>query len=147
LKPLIQASKGFWGETRYGAEDIAKGVYFDPKEDHINPIVAVSAEKGALVDAIVPINSARLLVVGSAAFLSNETLRDANANANMDFVLNGLNWLLDREKIIGIAPKTVRNLSVNLADSQMSSIFLLVILGIPGTAAAIGIAVWLKRRR
>ena len=142
LKPLIRASKGFWGETRY-AESVANGVYFDPKEDHIDPVVAASAEKGAVSDDRVRVDSSRLIAVGSSAFLSNQTITEAD----MDFVLNGLNWLLDREEVIGIAPKTAHNLSLNLTQAQLSLIALLVMFAIPAGAGALGIVVWLKRRR
>ena len=142
LQPLIQASKGFWGETRY-AEGVTKGVYFDPKEDHINPIVAVSAEKGAPSDDRMRVDSSRLIVVGSASFLSNDNMTEAD----LDFVLNGLNWLLDREEVSGIAPKAAHNLSLHLTDSQMSLIALLVMGAIPCGAGALGFVVWLRRRR
>ena len=139
LKPLIQASKGFWGETRY----TESAVYFDPKEDHIDPVVAVSAEKDAPTDDRVRVDSSRLIVVGSSAFLSNQTITEAD----MDFVLNSLNWLLDREEVIGIAPKVAHNLSLNLTQAQLSLIALLVMGAIPGCAALLGFIVWLKRRR
>ncbi len=142
LQPLIQASKGFWGETRY-AEGVEKGVYFDPKEDHIDPIVAASAEKGAVSDDRLRVDSSRVIVVGSSAFLSNETITEAD----MDFVLNSLNWLLNREEILGIAPKAAHNLSLDLSESQLHLIALLVMVAIPGGAAALGFVVWLKRRR
>lgn len=139
LKPLIRASGGYWGETQYTEQ----AIYFDPKVDYSEPVVAASAEKGALANDSVRVNSARLVVIGSSGFLGNETLTEAD----LDFVLSSLNWLMDREEIIGIAPKPVRNLSLNLADSQMSSIGLLCVAVIPGCAALLGFFLWLKRRR
>lgn len=142
VKPLIKASKGFWGESRYTTAT-ASGAYFDPREDRINPVVAASAEKGGVNDDRVRVNSSRLIVVGNASFLANSVLTEAD----LDFVLNGLNWLLAREELIGIVAKPVRNLSLSLTQSQMGSIQLLVMGAIPACAAAIGIFVWLKRRR
>ncbi|MEI8235342.1 MAG: GldG family protein [Verrucomicrobiota bacterium] len=139
LKPLIRASGGYWGETHY----TETAVYFNPKEDYIDPVVAASAEKGALANDSVRVDSARLVVIGSSAFLSNDTLTEAD----LDFVLSSLNWLLDREEIIGIAPKPAHNLALNLTDSQMGSIGLLTMGAIPACAAALGFFLWLKRRR
>ena len=139
LQPLIQASKGFWGETRY----TENAVFFDPKEDHIDPVVAVSVEKDAPSDDRVRVDSSRLVVVGSSAFLSNDNITEAD----LDFVLNGLNWLLDREEIMGIAPKPAHNLSLNLTESQLHVMALLVMVAIPGCAGLLGIFVWFKRRR
>lgn len=143
LQKLIQAASGFWGETRY-ANSATEGVYFDPKEDHINPVIAASAEKGALIDPRLRVeSSSRLVAVGSSGFLSNDTLNEAS----LDFVLNSLNWLLDREEIMGIAPKPVRNLALNLTEAQLGSIAALVMAAIPACCAALGFIVWLKRRR
>ena len=139
LQPLIQASSGFWGETRY----TENAIYFDPKEDHPQPIIAASAEKGALSNEKIHVDSSRLIVMGNSAFLADKTLTEAD----LDFVLNGINWLLNREEIMGIAPKAAHNLCLNLTDSQIGSIALLVILVIPGCAGMIGFVVWLKRRR
>lgn len=139
LQPLIQASKGFWGETHH----TENAVYFDPKEDHIDPVVAASVEKGAPNDDRLRVDSSRLIAVGGSAFLTNDNLTEAD----LDFVLNGINWLLDREEIIGIAPKPAHNLSLNLTESQMHLMALLVMLAIPGCAGALGIVVWFKRRR
>jgi len=139
LQPLIQASKGFWGETRY----TETAVYFDPKEDHIDPVVAASVEKDAPSDDRLRVDSSRLITVGSSAFLSNDNITEAD----LDFVLNGLNWLLDREEIIGIAPKPAHNLSLSLTESQLNLMALLVMVAIPGCAGVLGIVVWLKRRR
>lgn len=140
LKPLIQASSGFWGETQY----LNESVFFDPKEDHMNPVLAASAEKGALIDPRLRVDtSSRLVAVGSSGFLDNQKLTEAD----LDFILNSLNWLLDREEIIGIAPKPVRNLALSLTESQLGSIAVIVMAAIPSFAAALGFFIWLKRRR
>ena len=142
LQPLIQASKGFWGEVRYAAATTS-GVYFDPREDYINPVVAVSAEKGGISEDRVRVESSRLIVVGNASFIANSVLTEAD----LDFVLSGVNWLLAREELIGIAPKPVRNLALSLTQTQISSIAFWVMIAIPACPIFFGIMVWLKRRR
>ncbi|MEI6351363.1 MAG: GldG family protein [Verrucomicrobiota bacterium] len=140
LQPLIQASKGFWGETQF--EIAGGGIFFDPKEDHSNPIVAASVEKGALSDERVQVDSSRLIVVGNATFIGNTAMTEAD----LDFFLSGLNWLLDREQLIGITPKPVRNLSLNLTDAQVSYLAMFTMVVIPAAAGLIGIFSWFKRR-
>ncbi len=140
LQPLIKAADGYWGETQYNAE----AVYFDPKEDHINPLVAASAEKGTPDDIRIHVDaSSRLVAIGSSGFLTNEQITESD----MDFILSSLNWLLDREELIGITPKPVRNLALNLTESQLGTIALSTMAAIPGFAAILGLIVWLKRRR
>lgn len=142
VQPLIRASQGFWGEVQY-ATALSSGAFFDPKEDRIGPVVAASAEKGGINDDRVRVDSSRLIVMGNASFL----LTDVITEADMDFVLSGVNWLLSREQLIGIAPKPVRNLALNLTQAQIGSIALWVMLAIPLCPLAAGVLVWLKRRR
>lgn len=141
VQPLIQASKGFWGEARYATA--STGVFFDPREDHINPVVAASAEKGGISEDRVRVESSRLIATGNASFLGNEVITEAD----MDFVLSGVNWLLAREELIGIAPKPVRNLALSMTQAQISSIAFWVMIAIPAIPVLFGIMVWLKRRR
>ncbi len=143
IEPLVRAGEGFWGETEY--RDVEKtGVFFDPKKDHGPPLnMAVSVEKGALTDTRVQVDSSRLVVVGNGSFLSNEVLTEPG----IDFTLAAFNWLLDREELIGIAPKEQKTFTLNLADEQVRNIALIVIVGIPACVAMLGVGAYLSRRR
>jgi len=142
LVPLIEASEGFWGETRFDI-NTPEGIYFDVNEDVASPVVAASVEAGALADHHVQVDSSRLVVVGNAAFLSDQAM----TTADLDFVLGGVNWLMARESLIGIVPKDVRNFSLNLSPEQLRNLALVVMGGIPGLAAFLGLIFWFRRRR
>lgn len=140
---LITAADGFWGETKY-ANIQQTGVIFEPNADHGPPLnVAVSVEKGALDDQRVKVDSSRMIVVGNAAFVTNDALTEAN----VDFTLSGLNWLLSREELIGIAPKEANKFTLNLREEQVRNIALVCIGGIPGLVAVFGFLSWMSRRR
>ncbi len=141
LQPLIQASKGFWAETHYEITP-GHGIYFDPKEDKASPVFAASVEKGALNDTRVQVDSSRLIVVGNSAFVGNDAMREAD----LDFVLSSINWLLDREPLIGIAPKAVHNFALSLSEKQIGDLALLTMGVIPAVAALFGVFAWFKRR-
>ncbi len=144
LLPLIRASKGFWAELRYAVNlPAGEKIFFDATEDTATPCVAASVEKGALDDRRVQVDSSRLIVVGNNAFIANQAL----TTADLDFILSGMNWLLDRDSLIGIAPKAVHNFSLNLSGSQMNSLAMVTMGAIPGAAALLGLIVWLRRRR
>jgi len=143
LTPLIRASKGFWGEKHFDINAAGNSIYFDPKEDTLMPVIAAAVEKGALSDDRVQLGTSRLIVVGNSSFVDSS----ANAMPSTDFILGGVNWLINREPLIGITPKTVQQFSLNLNQSQISSLSLLVLIVIPGCAAALGFLTWLKRRR
>ncbi|HEX4085819.1 MAG TPA: Gldg family protein [Chthoniobacteraceae bacterium] len=141
--PLAIASQGYWGETKYQDMETT-GVAYDPKEDINAPLtVAASAEKGALPDASVQMDTARMIVTGNADFLTNAALTEAN----VDFVIDGLNWLLNRKDLIGIPPKGIQQFSLNLTDDEMHKMELLVLLVMPAVVAMIGFGVWIQRRR
>jgi hypothetical protein len=142
LRPLIQASKGFWATTRY---DTSEGhiIYFNPKLDRVLPAVAASVEKGAVSDDRIDVDSSRMIAVGNSSFIFNEAM----TNEDLDFFLSGVNWLLDRNSMIGIAPKTVRNFALNLSEAQIGDLSMLTLIVIPGSAALLGLLSWLKRRK
>ena len=83
-----------------------------------------------------------MIVVGSAKFIQNDALDERTAN----FFLSSLNWLLEREQLIGVAPKQVKTFTLNLPDAQVQQIFWMTILAIPGGVAFIGLIVWWRRR-
>jgi len=142
LQPLIKASKGFWATANYELTG-GRGVFFNPKLDTPTPVVAASVEKGALSDDRMRVDSSRMVAIGNCAFIRN----DAMTEADLDFFLSAVNWLLDREHLIGIAPKTVRSFALSLSEAQIGNLALLTLCAIPGAAAVFGIMVWLKRRR
>jgi hypothetical protein len=140
---LVTAGDGYWGETKYQDMETT-GVSYDPKEDISAPLtIAASAEKGALPDASVNVDTSRLIVTGNSDFVTNEALSEAN----VDFVVAGLNWLLNREELIGIPPKEEHQFSLNLTDDQMQKIELLVMVVMPVAVAMVGGFVWAQRRR
>lgn len=143
VTPLIRAGEGFWGEVGYAfSEDVP--IEFDQGKDNAAPLeLAAAVERGALPDGTVKLNPSRLIVVGNAAFLRNEALTEAN----VDFLLAGINWLLDRQELIGIAPKEVKPFVLNLTDAQLRNILLLGMVLMPCAAGLIGWGVWWSRRK
>ena len=65
---------------------------------------------------------------------------------SVDFTISALNWLLDREDLIGIAPKDKKNAVLTLSEPQLKQIALLVMGAIPGLVAVFGLISWLQRR-
>jgi ABC-type uncharacterized transport system involved in gliding motility auxiliary subunit len=139
LVSLIRAAEGFWGEADHTGESF----YFDPKKDQAPPLtIAASIEQGALGDTRMRVDSSRAIVVGNDSLVRSAVL----TAENMDFVLGGINWLLDREELIGITPKAVQLFSLNLTESQILNIFTLCIAAIPLSAAVLGLLIWWRRR-
>jgi len=142
VRPLVQAVNGFWGEARH-VTDADTGVAFDEGEDTKNPIMALSVEKGAVEDENVEIKSSKMVVVGNADYLTDDALTEPN----LDFTLSAINWMLDRSKVAGIAPKEQQTFNLNLTGAQVNTIAFYTILLIPGAAAFLGVVTWWRRRQ
>lgn len=143
LTPLVESSKEFWGETEFvGQREMP---FFDPKKDTQGPLtIAAAAEKGAVGDPRVKLETARMIVAGNAGWLTDDGIRVAEQN--LDFAINSLNWLLNREQLIGIAPKPKEPVKLDLDEKKLSKLALTVILIIPGIVAILGVGAWVARR-
>ncbi|MEO6848948.1 MAG: GldG family protein [Chthoniobacterales bacterium] len=143
LRPLIMASDEYWGEMDY-VTDEKKGVKFDEGVDVKAPVtIAASAERGGANDEDVALRSAKLVVVGNKDCVLDTGLNEQN----VDFFLNSMNWMLERGKLSGIAPKNTQQFLLVLNDSQTGVIALYTMIVIPGIAALMGIIAWWRRRR
>ena len=144
LQPLVQAQKGYFAETDYNSTDQNK-LQADAKKAPDSPLtIAVSIEKGGSADERVQMNSSRMIVVSNATFIQdNAVTQDQQA---LDFISGCANWLLNREQLIGIAPKVPKTLTFNLNDDALRSLRWIVLVLIPLVFVVIGAAVWWQRR-
>ncbi len=85
----------------------------------------------------------RLVVFGNSAFVANAQLANAG---NVNLGLNAINWLAKQEQAMGIAPRSPEQVQLFLSAKQMRTIFLISLIGLPGLAIALGVAVWWRRR-
>ena len=141
---LITTSVDYWGETEYsaGSPQLASK---DPQKDHLGPLsLAIALERGGISDPRVKVETSRMIVVGNSAFLSNEGLRAAEEG--LDFAVNSLNWLINREQIAGIPPKPKQAVTLSMNENQMATLALAVMGIIPCIFATVGVGVWLQRR-
>jgi hypothetical protein len=145
LIPLLQSTEGFYGETDYATTD-DRDPFFDPKKDRMGPLtLAAAAERGGVEDTRVKVETSRLVVTGNAEMLGANGYRQSEG-ITVDFAMNALNWLLDREELIGIPPKEKKNVTLVLTESQIGNIALTVMGLVPGLAAMFGLLNWWSRR-
>jgi hypothetical protein len=144
--PLVISAAGYWGETEY-VSGSNQPVYFDPQKDHMGPlVVGVALEKGALEDIRVKVDTARMIVVGNAGFVTDRGLQLSSTGG--PFAVLSLNWLFNRELISGIPPKTKEALSLTLGEKTMSSIFWSTVVAVPLGTGLLGLYVtWFRRNR
>ncbi|MGZ5021556.1 MAG: GldG family protein [Chthoniobacterales bacterium] len=144
LQPLIQAEHGYWAEKDYNSPDQEKLQANAASGQNAVYTIAVSIEKGGSADDRVQANSSRMVVVSNATFVRDNALtQDQQA---LDFMSGAMNWLLNREQLIGIAPKVPKTLTFVLEDNQLRNLRWLILVLMPLVPAVIGFAVWWQRR-
>ncbi len=144
LQPLVEAEKGYWGEADYNSDDETL-LQFTAGRDQDAPLnFAVAIEKGGSADDRVQANSARMVVVANSAFVQDNAL--TQDQQGLDFVSGSINWLLNREQLIGIAPKVPRTLTFSLDEKALRNLRWLILVLMPLIPAVIGTAVWWQRR-
>ncbi|HYE31547.1 MAG TPA: GldG family protein [Methylomirabilota bacterium] len=106
--------------------------------------VAAASEKGAIAGVSSLRNSTRIVATGDALFLSNVMLDQA---ANYDFANLAVNWLLNRELLLGdIPPRAIEEYRLSLTRDEMKEVRLFFLVVAPGAALLIGAIVWFRRR-
>ena len=134
---LVETSADGWGETDLA--NLETKVEKDEKDVKGPVPLAVAVEAAPAAG-----KKARVVVAGDADFASNGGIANA---ANFYLVTAALNWLLDREALISIPPKSTDQVAVTLSRSDIAQVTFFVLLILPLASVALGIAVWLKRRR
>jgi hypothetical protein len=87
---------------------------------------------------------ARLVVLGSALAATNEAIEQYGR----DFLANAVNWLADRARLLGIAPKPVEERRVDLeAPGTRIRLFWICVVAFPLLFVGTGLGVWWIRRR
>ncbi len=140
VTPLIRASDRFWGERDFLDElpvaDAEEG-------DALAPVdVAAAVERGAAPDERLRVDSSRMVVAGNAELLHPGTM----LAESYDFATSALNWMMNRERLIGIPAKPKNAYRIHLNPRQNQLLFSLTAFLLPALALATGWLVWLTRR-
>lgn len=135
---LVEANSRFWGEMDYTGERPV----LDPSDNAAPVFIGASIEKGATEDLRLKLATSRMVVLGNTSLLDGDYLTASNVN----FILSGLNWILDRENLINIPAKTATAYRIEITESQHTRMFRLAIFVLPGVVFALGLMVWSIRR-
>jgi ABC-type uncharacterized transport system involved in gliding motility auxiliary subunit len=118
----------------------------DAKVDRPGPVpIAVAVEKGPVSGMDVEIKPTRIVVMGDSMFVSNWGLKSMFAS-NKDFFMSAMNWLVEREELMGISSRMPGDLRLDMDRDQLRMLFLIAVAGVPAIVAIAGIFVWLRRR-
>jgi hypothetical protein len=65
---------------------------------------------------------------------------------NLDFMMGSLHWLVAQEQLIGIGPKPLESIKLNLTAAQMHGIFWFSLATLPCLFVLLGVGMWWLRR-
>ncbi len=162
ITELVRTSDSGWGETNLAAldrvelddDDVAGPVPLgvavsfkiaeepgDAPEDEVDLFDPTVETDAVETDAA---EEGRLVVFGDLDFATDAQIANA---ANGLLLLNTLNWLVKREQLIDIEGRRPEETRLSLAGSEISSIYWLVLIILPGLSVTLGVSVFMRRRR
>lgn len=140
--PLMIASPAFWGESDYQSEEVSYTPGVDAGQP--DPVYAAAAvEKGRPGDPALREGSSRLVVVGNANLVSPA---GQTSQVAADFTMASLNWVMNREALVGISPRRPTVFTLSVAPARLALLQTILIVLLPGLAACAALFVWLRRR-
>ncbi len=104
-----------------------------------------AAKPGSKAKAKAEPQAMRMVVVGDSDFLSSALLRVGPGNRTL--TNNVVNWLIQRETLLGIPPKKPEQVRLSMTPAQLRWAMAFVVLILPGLAVLLGLWVWSRRRR
>ena len=135
---LLMTTDTSWAETEGFILDVK---YDSDKGDVRGPLsIGVALQRTLLEQAN---KTQRIVVIGDSDFMSNNNI---GHGANIDFILNAINWLSKDEQLISIRSKTAPDIKLELSDTAIAVIGFGFLLVIPGLLILTGVFIWLKRR-
>jgi hypothetical protein len=118
---------------------------FDADRDHRGPAaVALAVERGA-VGFNAELQPTRMVVIGDSYFVSNAAI-SSGVSGNVSFLLASLNWLIERDHLLSVAPRVPSLLQPETTRQQWNRLFTGLVLIAPGIMLLIGFGVAIRRR-
>lgn len=119
---------------------------FDADRDRRGPAaVALAVERGA-VGFNAQLQPTRMVVIGDSYFVSNAAI-SSGVGGNVSFLLSSLNWLIERDNLLTVAPRVPSILHPETTRQQWNRIFIGLVFVAPGLMLLAGVGVALRRRR
>ena len=145
---LLQSPPEAWGwVNKDGASPPdPKQLTYNKATDIAGPVtVAAEYDGGDITDPNTKTSgtATRIIAVGCAKFLENDTAVQVGAN----FFTNCVDWLVKKNAVLDINPKTPEDYGVSLNPISFRTTVWCALLIFPGAALLAGIYTWFSRRK
>lgn len=136
---LVEASAGWWGETRFTEQNAA----YNKEEDHAAPLyLSAAILRGQATSDETSNLVSKMVIIGNTDFLASRKTRPEQA----DFIKSCVNWLVGREELIGIGPQKLHRHKITILDAHNSFITRVVLIFLPAAALLMSLIIWNIRR-
>jgi ABC-type uncharacterized transport system involved in gliding motility auxiliary subunit len=144
--PLVETSADGWGETDIKELQRTGRPAKDDKDvkGPVSLVAAAESSAPAAGDKAQPGKRARVVAFGDSDWVSNGGIANA---ANRLLFSAAANWALERDALVAIPPKNADQVAVTLSRRDVALIAFFALLLLPVAAVAMGLAIWVKRRR
>jgi ABC-type uncharacterized transport system involved in gliding motility auxiliary subunit len=145
---LLETDASAWGwiNTNPTLPAEIKDLAYNRATDIVGPLtVAAEYDGGTYTDPAsqATLTDTRVIVVGSSRFLENDAAESVGAN----FFSNCIDWLVKKQAILDISPKTPQEYGLSLSPMQARTVEWTALFFVPGAAFLIGILTWFSRRK
>ena len=144
-KYLAKTGKSAWGEN--DLELVSQGQAVRSENDMLGPLglaVAGSRRFEAGEPALHGSDESQIVVFGDSDFADNRSFR---MSGNADFLLNTINFLAEEKDLIAIRARRGMGDRLFLTASQGNLVFLVSVVLVPLSVAALGASVFVRGRR
>jgi hypothetical protein len=144
---LAATSTSAWGERDFrSAAKFDAGVDTRPLRGMEPPDrlgVIVASERLAVRDNLpFSVRGGKLVVFGTGDLVSNSRIDQAN----FAVFLNAVNWTVDRDRQLSVAPRPIQRFQLTLSAADFSRLRYALLLVLPGAAMFLGLLVYWSRR-
>lgn len=142
---LLDTSDRSWAKTLL--QDYRQEMWEPrPGIDRLGPISIAMAIQASSAAADKPYKNVRIVVVGDSDMIVNRLPLELQIPRPLEFFMNSIRWLLEREHAIRVSPREPHDPTIQLTEGNTRFVFVLSIFVLPGLAVIFGIVVWLRRR-
>lgn len=142
VKKLIATSATAWGEASYRIRNVAWA--YTPGQDLKGQLgVMVISERLKPANLPLSVKGGRLAVIGTADLVTNNRIINPG---NLNLFLATVTWAVDRDTQLNIPARPIQRFQLALSAEELGHLRLVLLFGLPGIIALIGIAVYWTRR-
>ncbi len=142
VTPLVGTSPEAWAERNY--RKTTPPVY-DEGVDLKGPLPVALASERTSTRGNLPfsVRGGRLVAFGGSDWVANGRI---GSGGNLSLILSSINWLVDRDTLVSIAPRPIESYQLTLSQAGIARLRYSILFIIPGAAALLGLIVYWTRR-